>query len=623
MTLSRIRTASALLVAALLLGEAVRHSWKSRPLAVSQVESSLSRSKQETAPTRSKASWFKDVSNEINLDFIQAVGPLGTHFMPEINGSGGALFDFDNDGDLDLFLVNLGKSPKATSDFPPNVNVSHRFYRHEKGGVFSDQTTNLGLTDTRRRDKSQLGIGCAIGDVNNDGFADIYVTNYGPDQLFINEGGRRFVDRTDLAQLGCPEWGTAAAFFDYDRDGWLDLIVVNYCADDRFGHSIACGFTDGTVSYCGPQKFQPTIDRLYHNDGPKSFREGVPTFSDVTNQSGVGSQSSYGLGLAISDFDGDKWPDIFIANDMRENRLWMNQHDGTFREEAELRGVALSSEGMKQGCMGVACADIDQDSDFDLLVTNLVTEGVALYINNGLGVFQEKARELGFGRLTSRHTGWGVALVDLDLDGNLDLPMVNGFVVPSGSMFPPHGEDQFQDKLVEVKHADAFVSRYFDKNLLLLNRGMNQFSDESIHAGDFIQLDASSRGLIYGDIDADGDIDLVTTAIGSRARVFRNDMPRKGHWLKIRCRLPMHTRDALGAVVRIRGGSHSWTAQLSPASSYLASNESCIHFGLGNVARIEKIDVIWPDGSSEVFGGTDVDRTLLLVQGTGKTESRE
>ena len=616
--MSRLKFAIAVIVLFVVTMESMRQAQKPRNFGKSRAKATTDTSSSSVLRgDRSHASWFTDISDKVKLDFTQAVGPFGTHFMPEINGSGGALFDYDNDSDLDLFLVNLGKSPKATHDFPPEVNQSHRLYRQEPDGVFTDQTIDAGLSNTRRSDCPQLGIGCAIGDVNNDGYADIYVTNYGPDQLFINELGQHFFDGTQQAGLGCAEWGTAAAFFDYDRDGWLDLIVVNYCSDPRFGHSISCGFTDGTISYCGPQKFEATIDRLYHNNGSASFRDGVPSFTDVTASAGLNSQTSYGLGLAIGDFDGNKWPDIFVANDMGENRLWMNQGDGTFRDEALVRGVALSGDGMKQGCMGVACADVDHDSDFDLLVTNLVTEGATLYENNGQGVFVDKSQATGVDRLTKRHTGWGVAWVDLDLDGFLDLPMVNGFVVPNGSMFPPHGEDKFQNKLVEVTHSEAFVGRYYDKNQVLINSGKGNFMDQSIHAGDFFRMDGSNRALIYGDVDGDGDIDLITTSVGGRARLFRNDIPRLGHWLTVDCRLPGSGRIAIGTIVHIHSEKRSWTGQLTPSTSYLACNDPSIHFGLGDVDRIERVEVIWPDGSSEFFRGTEADRRLSLVQGIG------
>ena len=616
--LKRILVSSlGILLAAFVIGESLRQIRKPRSMAGSSTTSNSSISSRSPAEQpRVHQNWLKDVSDEWGIHFVQAVGPLGTHFMPEINGSGGALLDYDNDGDLDLFLVNLGRSPKSTVGFDATVDTSNRLYRQEAVGRFSDQTEACGLLKAPREDLTQLGIGCAVGDINNDGFSDLYVTNYGPDQLLVNDQGQRFVDRTEAAQLGCAEWGTAAAFFDYDRDGWLDLLVVNYCADKKFGHSIACGFSDGSVSYCGPHKFEATVDRLYHNEGEQSFIDGVPQFKDVTEAAGLASVLSYGLGVSVCDFNGDLWPDFFIANDMRENRLWMNQRDGTFREEAVLRGVAMSGEGMAQGCMGVTAADVDRDADFDLLVTNLVTEGSVLYVNDGSGTFTDESRTFDLINRTKQHTGWGVSLVDLDLDGMLDLPVVNGFVVPGGSMFPPHGEDQFQDRTVPAASPEIFFAPYKDRNLLLMNSG-RKFIDASFDAGDFSKANASTRALITGDIDQDGDVDLVTTSVGGRARLYRNDIPRKGHWLKVSCWLPTENRLAIGAVVRAYAGNKRWTSQLMPSSSYLASNAPEVHLGLGATSRIDHFEVIWPNGAAERFEGSDVDRYVKLESGRG------
>jgi len=615
------------LLVLLLFSESVRQVRKSRNVAEAPAQLTAASATQASVVTsRVRANWLKDISDECGIDFVQAVGPLGTHFMPEINGSGGALLDYDNDGDLDLFLVNLGRSPKTKvgfdpPGFEPAVDTSNRLYRQEPDGRFSNQTEACGFLNAKREDSTQLGIGCAVGDVNNDGFSDLYVTNYGPDQLFVNDKGQRFVDRTGDAKLGCAEWGTAAAFFDYDRDGWLDLVVVNYCADKKFGHSVACGFVDGTVSYCGPHKFEATVDRLYHNEGEQSFVDGVPQFKDVTEASGLGPVVSYGLGVSVCDFNGDLWPDFFIANDMRENRLWMNQHDGTFREEAVLRGVAMSGDGMPQGCMGVSAADVDHDSDFDLLVTNLVTEGSILYVNDGSGTFTDESRTFDVINRTKQHTGWGVALVDLDLDGDLDSPMVNGFVVPGGSMFPPHGEDQFQDRTVQAARPEVFFAPYRDSNLLLMNSG-KKFVDASLDAGDFSRAGTSNRALIVGDVDGDGDVDLVTTSVGGRARVYRNDVPRKGHWLKVSCWLPMQNRLAIGAVIHAYTDKKGWTSQLMPSSSYLASNDPDVHFGVGDTLRIDRFEVVWPDGVREQFEGSSVDRHLRLEYGSGSVVSQ-
>jgi enediyne biosynthesis protein E4 len=620
---------------ALLAFEGVRQATKPRPIAsgppplsappltLNPAPRTAPQSPEATAGAATDSAFsapprLTDITHAVGLDFVQTIGPLGTYFMPEINGSGAALWDYDNDGKLDILLVNLGRSPRAERDFPPGTNLAHRLYRQEPDGTFSDQTLAVGLADTRWSDTVQLGIGCAVGDVNNDGFPDLYLTNYGPDQLFINRGGQSFEDQTRAADLGCPLWGTAAAFVDLDRDGWLDLVVVNYSADPEFQHSIACGFTSGEVSYCGPHKFQPTIDRIYRNAGAAGLQNGVPQFIDITDSAGLGATTTYGLGLAVADFDGDAWPDLFIASDMRENRLWMNNCDGTFREEAAPRGVAVSGEGMMQGSMGVAVADIDHDGDFDLVVTNLVTEGATLYLNDGTGVFVDASRSTQVAQGSVRHTGWGVAVIDLDLDGEFDLPIVNGFVVPGGSIFPPHGEDQFQQRRTEVVSDQAFLAPYFDRNILLMNQGGLRFVAANRLLEPFHQPHSSTRGLVYGDIDGDGDLDLLTTSVGGSARLYRNDFPRRGHWLSVACRLANPARDALGAVVRIRAGTHHRMAQIAPSSSYLASHQPLAHFGLGTLDRIDLIEVLWPDGSLEHFPGGTVNQQRILNQGQGR-----
>lgn len=603
------------LVGLVLALESVRQASKVRPFA--QISrASAGRPLGVSQPLRStnhpESSWFTDITDRSKIEFVQAVGPLGTFFMPEINGSGCSILDYDNDGDLDIFFVNLGKSPKASSDFPPGTRVSHALFRREPDGTYSDQTEAVGLLDLKKHVPGLLGIGCAVGDVNNDGNQDIYLTNYGADQLLLNLHGKRFHDCSLESGLGCELWGTAAAFFDYDRDGWLDLFVVNYSMDDRFGHTIACGQANSSVSYCGPHKFQPVTSRLYHNEGAESLRDGIPRFTDVSKTAGIDGLASYGLGLAVCDFDGDYWPDVFLASDMTENRLWINQRNGSFREEAVLRGCALSGEGMKQGCMGTAIGDLDHDGDFDIVVTNLVTEGSTLYLNDGNGNFTDQSRPSLLVASTLRHTGWGAAMIDLDLDGDLDLPMVNGFVVPGGSMFPPHGEDRFQNQIVEVLAPNVFLSPYYDSNQLLLNQGNGKFLDVSHNAGDFSREQASSRSLAFGDLDQDGDLDLVTTCVGGRARLYRNDMPRAGNWLKVSCRLPRLARDAIGAVVRVRVGSRTFISQISSSTSYLASNEPVAHFGLGKAQNVDCIEVVWPDGTVDSFPGVKVDQHITL-----------
>lgn len=565
-------------------------------------------------PTRG-GQYFNDITGSAGLDFLHAVGPLGTYFMPEINGTGGALFDYDNDGDLDLYLVNAGRSPKAVGEFPPGTRVENRLFRQEPDGTFADVTAGCGLGDTG------YGAGCAVGDVDNDGDLDLYVTNYGPDRLFQNNNDGTFSDITELAGTANPDWGTCAAFVDYDRDGRLDLFVVNYTSDRMHGHSVACGTDsrDGRVSYCGPLKFAPTVDRLFHNEGVQETDAGrSAVFREVTVEAGLQETFTQGFGVVCADIDRDGWPDLFVASDMSPNRLWINQRNGTFREEAIPRGAGLNSDGRPEAGMGAAVGDLDGDGDFDLLATHLTGEKTTLYRNDGAGMFRDAADSAGLRGPTAPHTGWGVALVDIDHDGDLDLPIANGLVVPCNSRFAPHGEDTFHVRREVISDPEAYWREYADHNLLLLNDGSGRFNDRTDAAGDFGTTAGSARALIYGDLDADGDIDLVVTSCGGPARIYRNDAPKKGSWLQVRAIDPNLSRDAYGAEVTVSAGGRDFLGLISPASSYLASNDARAHFGLGEVSTFDRIHVRWPDGLEESFPGGSANRNVVLRRGGGR-----
>lgn len=562
---------------------------------------------------------FVDATDSVNLNFVHAVGPLGTYYVPESVGSGGALYDFDNDGLLDLFLVNSGKSPEAVGEFAPDVSVENRLYRMEDG-KFRDVSAGSGV------ERLGYGMGCAVGDVDNDGDADIYVTAVGQDRLLLNQGNMRFVDVTQAAGFEELEWGTGASFLDYDRDGLLDLVVVNYARDDTYGFSVACGVRQGYVSYCGPNKFSQTIDRLYHNDGVQEVQGSpnlIPQFSDVTESSGLSKASTYGFSAVCADFTGDSWIDIYIANDAHPNRLWVNQKNGQFKDEAVIRGVAVNQAGSAEGSMGIAVGDLDGDLSLDLVVTHLWGETTTLYHNDGTGHFKDHSDVAGLARASRGHTGWGAALVDLDHDGDLDLPLVNGLVIPCNSGFPPHGESRFQVHREMIKDTAAFWRDYHDRNMLMLSEEPTRLRDGTVElGGDFTRALGSGRSLIYGDPDEDGDLDLIVTNSGSRTRYYRNDLKKTGHWLRLRLLDRRLQRDALGAVVKIEAGGQAWMGPVLPASSYLASNDARVHFGLGSVTTIDRIVVHWPDGPVETcveaFAGTEVDIDLVIERGRGK-----
>lgn len=560
-----------------------------------------------------------DVTSSWGLVFQHVVGPLGTYYMPESIGIGGSLFDYDGDGRLDLFLVQSGRSPEADGDFPFGTKLGSRLFRQTENETFEDLTQISGLAG------SGYGVGCAVGDIDNDGHPDLYVTRYSQDSLYLNNADGTFKDVTPQSGITENDWGTCAAFFDYNRDGWLDLIVVNYTADPQYGHSVACGFQQGLVSYCGPHKFQPTVDRLFRNDGPQIDSNGRSSvrFTDVTDAAGLGAVTTFGFGVVCADINADGWPDIFVANDGAANRLWINQQNGTFVEEAMQRGCAMNGDGAAEAGMGVAMGDVNHDGQQDLIVTHLSGEKATLYLATSDGNFEDASRISGIIEPTRHHTGWGTGLIDLNHDGELDCVVVNGLVIPCHSRFPPHGEDQFQVRHDVIRDPVAYWRDYADQNTLLIGRGNGVFNDATAHAGDFCANVASGRALIHGDIDNDGDIDLVVTNCGGRAKLYRNDFPKSGNWLMVRAFDPDRHRDALGAEITLRTNGKRYRANVNPASSYLASNDVRVHFGLGENNSYDEIVVKWPDGAVEaaieVFDGGLSNRLITLERGTGRS----
>ena len=567
---------------------------------------------------------FTDITSASGVDFSSDIGPLGTYFMPESTGAGVAFVDFDQDGRQDLYFVNSGPSPGTETTAGPSTEpVRNRLYRQLDDGTFSDVTDSSGTGDTG------YGGGVAVGDVNNDGYPDIFVTNYGQDGLYVNNRDGTFDESTERAGIQEKDWGTCAAMLDYDRDGWLDLVVVNYTADPQYDHSVSCGFLHGMVSYCGPHKFHPTIDRLYHNETARHASEGAQPavrFRDVTSESGLGSAATYGFGVVGADFTGDGWPDIFVANDGAANRLWVNQKDGTFREEATLRGIALNKYGHAEAGMGVAAGDVNGDLIQDLVVSHLSRETTTIYAGTKNGLFRDLTDESGLDAPSMRHTGWGIALRDLNHDGHLDLAQVNGLVIPCHSGFPFHGEDQFQIRNDVITDTKGYWESYSDVNLLMLGEPGGTFFNQSLLGGDFCTTVASGRGLATGDLDNDGDIDFVVTHCGSPTRLYRNDLTKRGHWLQVRLLTGMAGRDAIGAKVTIETDNGSWSQVLLPQTSYLSSHAPLLHFGLGSSETVTALTVEWPDGpvdqSRERFVCPAIDQLVTIRRGAGISETK-
>ncbi len=544
--------------------------------------------------------WFQDYTDRANLHFVHSVGPLGRHAFPEIMGSGAALFDYDGDGRLDLYLVqNAG----------PDSGLTNRLFHQEPDGTFRDASDGSGL------DVAGWGMGVAIGDVNNDGLPDVVLTEYGGVRLFLNQGHGKFVEATSQAGLSLPSqaggylpWATSASFIDYDRDGWLDLVVTFYVAYDP---TRTCTGRDGKPEYCGPNDFPGSITRVYHNLGAslsnQSKAHGIRPvkFEDVTDRCGLGQSPGKGLGVLCTDFNGDGWPDIFVTNDAQANGLWINQHDGTFVDQAMTMGVAFNETGQPQGNMGIAWQDIDGDGLTDLFVTHLSEETNTLWIQIAAKSFADRTAAAGLiGH--GQGTGFGTVLADFDNSGWPSLAITNGRVV--------RGKPVSQQDAPELPN---YWLAYAQRNRLFANHG-GKFIDISAQNPAFCSQPNVGRGLAWGSLNNDGAIDLIITTVSGPARLLKNTAKHRGHWLMVRAIEPLlGGRDACGARIVIFSGGRQRVGWVTPGSSYLCSNDPRAHFGLGSTTNVDGIDVLWPEGQMEHFDGTDADRIVVLKKGTG------
>jgi hypothetical protein len=545
--------------------------------------------------------WFADVTDEVGLDFVHDAGPVPDgrerrYFTPQLIGSGAALFDFDGDGLVDIYLLQNG-GPKG---------AKNRLYRQLPGGKFKDVSKGSGL------DIAGYNMGVAVGDVNNDGLPDVLLTQYGGMRLFLNNGDGTFTDATKESGLQNAGWGCSAAFFDYDRDGWLDLVVANYITYDP---AVQCKDARGRPDYCGENTFPGQGARLFHNLGGAGSlvtvrRERhkplvVPRFDDVTAESGLEAARGRGLGVVCADFDGDGWPDILVANDAEANHLWINGHNGRFREEAGERGVALNRLGAPEANMGIALGDVAGTGLLDVFITHVTEETNTLWRQGPRGRFEDLTPRAGLTRPRWRGTGFGTVLGDFDHDGALDLAVANGAIKKAHrqptTALGPHW------------------SWYADRNQLFANNGQGQFRDISLSNEAFCRPLNVARGLASGDVDGDGALDLLVTTIGGKARLYRNVAPHRGHWLLVRTIDPkLGGRDAYGAEVRVRAGRRQWLRLVNPAGSYLCSSDVRAHFGLGSAGRVDAIEVRWPDGAVETFLGCKADRQVVLAKGAGR-----
>jgi hypothetical protein len=553
-----------------------------------------------SAPTTEPA-LFADVTRPLGVDFFLDPGrSRGPYFMPKSVGSGAAFLDFDNDGRLDLyFLQNGGAEARSTS----------RLFRQNESGNFIDVSDGSGL------DIHAIGMGVAVGDIDNDSRVDVLVTEYGRTRLFANRTtGRKpsFIDITKEAGIDNVFWGSSACFTDYNRDGWLDVVVVNYVDYDP---SRWCADASGRQEFCGPDNFAGRVTKLYRNNGkpgdqpqPSSLKPQV-SFTDVTVPAGLAAHPGPGLGVFCADFNGDRWPDILIANDRKPNHLWINQRDGTFKEQGLVSGISVNAMGKAEANMGIGVGDVDSNGLFDVFVTHLTTETHTLWVQGPRGAFRDGTVASGV-TAAWRSTGFGTVMADFDNDGAIDLSLANGGV------FRPTGGRRAA--VAMPQGMDRFWATYAERNQILLGDGKGRFRDVSEQNQPFSGEAAVSRGLASADFDNDGGLDLVVTRVAAPAVVYRNVAPRRGHWLLVRAIDPALNRDAYGAEIHLRAGSAKRMQWVNPGYSYLCSNDPRAHFGLGAAERYDAIEVIWPDGSAEEFPGGPTDRQITLRRGEGK-----
>jgi enediyne biosynthesis protein E4 len=542
---------------------------------------------------------FTDRAADWGLRFTYSTGQTGELYFPEIMGGGAALFDFDDDGDLDVFVVQGHPLKPASPD--PGPAGWGRLFRNDlitpqgRNPVprFVDVTERSGIRATG------YGMAVATGDFDNDGRVDLYISNFGSSQLWHNNGDGTFTDVTAKAGVDDPRWSSGATFADLDRDGWLDLYVLNY-VDYSVANSPRCYAPSSRRDYCGPSTFAPVPDRLFRN-------RGNGTFEDVSLPSGIGRKAGPGLGVVADDLDGDGWPDLFVANDGAAAFLWINQKNLTFREDGLLAGVALNAAGKPEAGMGIAVGDADGDGRDDLLITHLTGETNTFYPNLGGGLFEDATARSGLGAPSLPFTGFGTGWLDVDNDGRLDLAVFNGAVNLMGAMGSGPG-----------------IAPYAQPHQLYRNLGGGRFA-VAPEAGPDFQKPAVSRGAAFGDIDNDGDTDILVVDADGPLRLLVNETGSRNPWLGLRLvgKPPgaKAERDMIGARVEVRRkGAPSLWRRAATDGSYASASDPRVLVGLGDAPEVTGVRVLWPDGFAELFPPPPLRTYTTLVRGTGKAE---
>ena len=537
---------------------------------------------------QSKRVQFVDVAAQAGLTLVNTCGSKEKWYIIEAKGGGAAAFlDYDNDGDLDVYLIN----GSTLEGFKPGQEPTNKLYRNNGDGTFTDVTERAGVGDTG------WGMGCSVADYDNDGYPDIYVTNYGPNVLYHNNGDGTFTDVTNRAGVGDKRWSTGSAWGDYDKDGDLDLYVSNYLDFEtlykRKDKSLQPIIWRGIKVMAGPRGLKGAADVLYRNNGDG-------TFTDVTRQAGVVDyQKGYGFSVVFGDYDNDGDLDLYIANDSTPNYLYQNNGDGTFTEVALIAGVAYNEDGREQAGMGVAYGDYDNDGYMDIFVTNFSDDTNTLYHNEGNGFFTDVTFQAHLGEESLPYVCWGSSFFDYDNDGDLDL------FVPTGHVYPQ--VDRFN-----------IGQTYAEKNLLFENNGDGTFTEVSEFAGPGLKIQKVSRGACYGDYDNDGDVDILILNLNDAPTLLRNEGGNRNNWLMIKTIGTRGNRDGVGAKIKVVAGELVQYREVTACgSSFLSQNDMRVHFGLGKRGRVDLIEIKWLSGEIQRFKNIPANQLLVVKEGEG------
>jgi len=541
------------------------------------------------APAETSSIQFRDVTQRAGIHFVHNNGAFGKKYLPETMGPGVAFIDYDNDGWPDIFLVN-------GTDWPGHgqKRSTPKLYHNNHDDTFTDVTHKAGL------DVEMFGMGVAVGDYDNDGYDDLFVTAYGQNRLFHNNGNGTFTDVTQRVGLQGPkEFSTSAAWVDYDKDGHLDLVVANYVQWTPEA-DLYCTLDGKSKSYCTPESYKGTAVRLWHN-------RGNDTFEDATQKAGLGDATSKTLGVAVLDYDNDGWPDLLFSNDTQPNKLCRNNGNGTFSEKAVVAGVAFSEDGVARAGMGVDAADYDHSGYTSVLITNFSNQMISLYHNEGKGLFVDEAPRSEIGRASLLTLGFGCFFFDYDLDGWPDVLIANG-----------HVDDDIQKVQANVSYAE--------RPHLFRNVGKGKFAEVTQSMGATFASPRVGRGAAYADINNDGRLDLLLSTNGGPVYLFRNEassVAAANHSLRVKLIGTKSNRDGIGATVKLTAGGETQTQMLRSGSSYLSASELVLTFGLGPRDKTDSIEIRWPSGQLDRLSAVPAGATINVTEGKGITARRE